>query len=36
MLLGKWNKLIERFNRYELQKGGNSKPRNVFLVVANP
>ena len=36
MPLEKRNKLIERFNKYELQKGGKTKPRNISAVVADP
>ena len=28
--------MTERFNRYELQKDGKSKPRNISAVVADP
>ena len=36
MPLEKRNKLIERFNKYELQKGGKTKPRNISAAVADP
>ena len=36
MSLEKRNELIERFDKYELQKGGKTKPRNISAVVADP